>query len=73
MALWLEWFRCVLDLRPACSRMQSFVWMSLALLGLSVRVELAGVTSFVRAAGLMPEAYPKLLHLFHSPALNSWT
>ncbi len=44
--------------------------MSLALLGLSVRAELAGVTSFVRAAGLTPDAYPKLLHLFHSPGVD---
>ena len=70
MVLWLEWFRCVLDLRPACARGRTFLWMCLALLGLSVRAELAGVTSFVRAAGLTPEAYPKLLHLFHSPGVD---
>ena len=70
MQLWLEWFRCVLDLRSACARGRTFLWMSLVLLGLSVRAELAGVTSFVRAAGLTPDAYPKLLHLFHSPAVD---
>ncbi|HZL95417.1 MAG TPA: transposase [Vicinamibacterales bacterium] len=70
MRLWLEWFRCVLDLRPACARGRTFLWMGLALLGLSVRAELAGVTSFVRAAGLIPDAYPKLLHLFHSPGVD---
>ena len=70
MALWLEWFRCVLELRPACSRGRTFLWMGLALLGLSVRVELAGVTSFVRALGLAPHSYPKLLHLFHSPGVD---
>ena len=69
MKLWAEWFRCVSELRPACTRKATFLWMSLALLGLSVRAELAGVTSFVRAAGLAPEAYRKLLHLFHSPGL----
>ena len=69
MNLWLEWFRCVLDLRPACSRARTFLWMSLALLGLSVRAELGGVTSFVRAGGLAADTYPKLLHLFHSPGL----
>ena len=67
--LWTEWFRCVSDLRPACARKATFLWMCLALLGLSVRAELAGVTSFVRAAGLAPDAYRKLLHLFHSPGL----
>ncbi len=69
MKLWAEWFRCVSELRPACTRKATFLWMCLALLGLSVRAELAGVTSFVRAAGLAPDAYRKLLHLFHSPGL----
>ena len=69
MALWLEWFRCVLDLRPACSRARTFLWMSLALLGLSVRAEWAGVTSVVRAVGLNAGTYPKLLHLFHTAGL----
>jgi len=69
MPLWLEWFRCVWVLRPACSRARTFLWMSLALVGLSIRAELGGVTSFVRAIGLAAETYSKLLHLFHSPAL----
>ncbi len=69
MKLWTEWFRCVSNLRPACARKATFLWMSLALLGLSVRAELGGVTSFVRAAGLTPGTYPKLLHLFHSSGL----
>lgn len=70
MPLWLEWFRCLETLRPACARTVTFLWMSLALMGLSVRAELAGVTSFVRALGLAPQTYPKLLHLFHSPGVN---
>jgi hypothetical protein len=44
--------------------------MSLVLMGLSIRAELAGVTSFVRALGLAPATYRNLLHLFHSPALD---
>jgi len=44
--------------------------MSLVLTGLSVRAELAGVTSFVRALGLSPATYRNLLHLFHSPGLD---
>lgn len=69
MALWIEWFRCLLELRPACARAATFMWMSLALVGLSVRSDLAGVTSFVRAGWLVPQAYRRLLHVFHSPAL----
>lgn len=69
MDLWLEWFRCLWELRPACTRAATFMWMSLALVGLSVRSDLAGVTSFVRAGWLVPQAYRRLLHLFHSKAL----
>ncbi len=27
MNLWIEWFRCVRELRTACSRKRTFVWM----------------------------------------------
>ena len=70
ITLWLEWLRCVSSLRPACSRGTTFLWMAVALLGFSARSELAGVTSFVRAAWLRPDCYRSLLHLFHSPALD---
>lgn len=70
MTLWLEWFRCVALLRSACSRKTTFLWMSLALAGFSVRSELAGVTSFVRGLSLKPATYRRLLHLFHTPALD---
>jgi len=70
MKLWLEWCCCLEALRPACARAATFLWMSLVLMGLSARAELAGVTSFVRALGLAPVAYRSLLHLFHSRALD---
>jgi hypothetical protein len=69
MRLWLEWFRCLERLRPACARTATFVWMCLALTGLAIRGEVAGVTSIVRALGLAPDGYPKLLHFFHSSGL----
>jgi hypothetical protein len=61
MQLWQEWFRCVRQLRPACSRTRSFFWLVTALIGLSTRLDLAGVTSFVRSIGLTPAAYRRLL------------
>ena len=70
MALWNEWWRCVVQLRPACARAVTFMWMVLVLLGMSIRADLAGVTSFVRAGWLVPSAYRRLLHLFHTPALR---
>ncbi len=68
--LWIEWFRCVVQLRQACSRSRTFVWMCLVLAGFCSRVDLLGVSSFVRSCYLRPEKYRRLLHLFHSPALK---
>jgi len=70
MILWCEWFARVRDLRPACARARTFCWMALVLVGLSVRSDLAGVTSIVRALWLQPSAYRRLLQLFHTPALD---
>jgi len=70
MTLWLEWYQAVQALRPACTRTRTFLWMLVVLMGLCTRSDLAGVTSFVRVLGLRPAAYHRLLHLFHSTALN---
>lgn len=70
MTLWIEWFNCVRELRKACSRRRTFVWMCLVLVGFSIRTDLLGVTSFVRSCFLRPEKYRRLLHLFHSPGLK---
>ncbi len=68
--LWKMWFEAVAQLRPACSRQRTFYWMVLCLIGLCIRTDLAGVTSFVRVLGLEPALYKRLLHLFHSPAIK---
>jgi hypothetical protein len=44
--------------------------MSLCLAGMTIRKDLMGVTSIVRALGLKPECYDRLLDFFHSSALN---
>ena len=66
MRLWIEWFRCVRQLRSSCSRSRTFAWLVLVLAALSTRLDLAGVTSFVRVLRFSPSAYRRLLHLFHS-------
>jgi len=70
MELWIQWFKGVLALRKACSRKRTFTWMVLALLGLSIRSDLLGVTSFIRAGFIHEKKYRRMLHFFHSPALN---
>jgi hypothetical protein len=44
--------------------------MALCLAGMATRKELLGVTSIVRALGLEPACYDRLLDFFHSPALD---
>jgi hypothetical protein len=46
------------------------MWMSLVLAGLSIRADLAGVSSIVRVLGLDSKVYRRLLHLFHTPGLD---
>lgn len=70
MVLWKAWFDAVACLRPACARGRTYAWMVVVLIGLSIRADLAGVTSFVRALGLAPGCYPRVLHLFHSRAIK---
>jgi hypothetical protein len=67
--LWKHWWELVCELRPACARTRTFLWMALGLAGMTVRKDLLGVTSIVRALGLVPACYDRLLDFFHSSAL----
>lgn len=69
MHLWLEWWKIVLQLRNACSRYRTFLWLGVVLAGFTIRVDLLGVTSIVRALGLIECSYDRLLDFFHSRAL----
>lgn len=68
--LWSQWFSGVWQLRCCCSRTTTFLWMCVVLMALSVRSDLAGVTSIVRVLRLSEKHYYALLRLFHSRALN---
>ena len=70
MRLWQEWMRCVQTLRPACGRQRTFIWMCVLLAGLSIRSDLAGVSSIVRALGLEAGWYRRLLHICHTPGVQ---
>src|SRR5260370_7028686 len=68
--LWNDWWILVSDLRSASARTRTFLWMALCLAGMTVPKDLLGVTSIVRALGLEPTCYDRLLDFFHSPALD---
>src|ERR1035441_7448740 len=70
LMLWNYWWNLVCELRSACARTRAFLWRALCLAGMATRKELLGVTSIVRALGLEPACYDRLLDFFHSPALN---
>ena len=68
--LWKQWWELVCELRSACARTRTFLWMGVCLAGMTTRKDLMGVTSIVRALGLVPACYDRLLDFFHSPALD---
>ncbi len=70
MTLWLHWWNAIALLRPAFSRLRSFLWFLTAVAGLTVRPELLGVTSIVRALSLKPVFYDRLLDHFHSASVK---
>ncbi len=68
--LWKQWWELVCELRSACARTRTFLWRAICLAGMTTRTDLMGVTSIVRALGLVPACYDRLLDFFHSPALD---
>jgi DDE superfamily endonuclease len=69
MALWIPWCKMVRRLRPAFARETTFLWFALCLVGLTIRPDLRGVTSLIRALGLKEVFYDRLLDFFHSKAV----
>lgn len=70
MDIWLHWLSVVWQLKAACSRLRTFLWLSVCLAGMCVRPDLLGVTSIVRAFGLKVHCYDRILDFFHSPSLK---
>ena len=69
-SLWNSWWDAIRPLRLAFSRVRTFLWFATAVAGLTVRTELAGVTSIIRALNLQPRLYNKLCDHFHSTAVD---
>src|SRR5271157_5377255 len=70
MSLWMLWWNAIWMLRPAFSRLRTFLWFAAAVAGFTVRTELLGVTSIVRALNLDPRCYNALVDYFHSSAVK---
>jgi hypothetical protein len=70
MALWMAWWDAIWLLRPAFSRLRSFMWFATVVAGFTVRTELLGVTSILRAIKLRPVLYNKPRDSLHSSAVQ---
>jgi DDE superfamily endonuclease len=70
LSLWGSWWNAIQSLQPAFSRVRSFMWFATIVAGMTVRVELLGVTSIVRALNLRPNLYNLLRKHFHSSAVK---
>lgn len=70
MTLWLHWWNAVFLLRPACTRLRTFLWFAAGVAGLTVRMDTLGVTSIVRGLRLHARFYARLLANFHSAGVN---
>jgi hypothetical protein len=70
MGLRRIWWNAMKLLRSAFSRTRPFLWFVLVCAGYTLRLDLAGVTSIVRATGLTEWCYDRLLDAFHSKAVT---
>lgn len=70
MGIWSGWWNMVWQLRPAFSRLITFLWFATCVAGLTVRTDLLGVTSIVRTLGLHEKFYDNLLDNFHSEGIK---
>jgi hypothetical protein len=68
--LWLLWWNALQMVRPAFTRLRTFLWFATAVAGFTVRTELLGVTSIVRALKLRQKCYDTLLDNMHSSAVR---
>jgi len=70
LSLWASWWNAIGLLREAFSRRSTFLWFATVVAGMTVRTDMLGVTSIVRALNLRPALYLRLLALFHSTGVK---
>ena len=68
-SLWSAWWSAIASLRPAFRQSRIFFWFVLCVAGMTIRQDLLGVTSIVRALKLREACYHSLLRNFHSKGI----
>ena len=66
MSLWMHWWNAIWLLRPAFSRLKTFLWFATAVAGFAVVSDMLGVTSIVRALNLDARCYKTIIDCFNS-------
>jgi hypothetical protein len=66
----MHWWSVIWQLRPACARTSSLLWFAVCVAGLSIRTDLLGVTSIVRALGLEEICYDRLRQALHGQGIK---
>ena len=69
-SLWNIWWNAMALLQPAFSHVRTFMWFAVVAAGLTIRTDMLGVSSIVRAFALQPRCYYALLGSFHSKAVH---
>jgi hypothetical protein len=70
LSLWGLWWDAIQLLRPAFSRLSTFMWFATIVAGITIRVDTLGVSSIVRALNLRRKLYHRLLAHFHSSGVK---
>ena len=72
MSLWMHWWNAIWRLRPAFSRLQTFLWFAITPWQASpcAYTDMLGVTSIVRALNLDTRCYNALIDCFHNSAVK---
>jgi hypothetical protein len=70
LSLWGLWWNAIQLLRPAFSRLSTFMWFATIVAGITVRIDTLGVSSIVRALNLRRKLYHRLLAHFHSSGVK---
>lgn len=68
--LWVAWFEAIMEFRASCSRTSTFLWLVVNAVAMTTRVDLMGVTSFVRCCWLNEKCYKSLLNNFNGTGIN---
>jgi hypothetical protein len=70
LLLWSAWWKALLALRPAFAQFRVFLWFTVLVAGITIRTDLLGVSSVIRALRLRSCCYAALLRTVHSNAIH---